>query len=567
MHTEKKKGLNLSGKTLIIILALSLVLLTLACIISYYVYTKTMDKHYSNMATSIADTAANVIDKDEVRALSDKIIERYESLDEPVSSEEYGTDRFNAYIDKYSDLYSSDEYNSILSDLQKVLEAFNQDISSLYIAYMYEPDHIGFYVVDASNVEPCMPGTFDIIGEDFYYIFDTPEVGFPAYKTISDEYGYLVSVGRPVYDDDGSVMAYSYVDIQMSEVLNDRAAFLKTLMMTMIAATFVLCLIIIVIINKNIVKPIKELSDAAISYVKGKANNSGSHFTGVVAKTGDEIEDLGEAMISMEDDINEYIDNLQTVTAEKERIGAELNVATKIQMDMLPNIFPTFNKRNDFEIYASMDPAKEVGGDFYDFFFIDEGHVALVAADVSGKGVPAALFMVIAKTLIKNRTLMGGTPGEILTDVNNQLSESNASNMFVTVWLAIVDLKTGDMLTANAGHEYPGIRRANGEFQLVMSRHGLALAAMEGLKYKTNTFKLNEGDSIFAYTDGVTEATDKNKNLFGNDRLIEALNINPASSPTELIATVRKSIDAFVGDAEQFDDITMLSFKLLKYQD
>jgi Serine phosphatase RsbU, regulator of sigma subunit len=266
----------------------------------------------------------------------------------------------------------------------------------------------------------------------------------------------------------------------------------------------------------------------------------------------------------MEVNIQNYIDNLTEVTAEKERISTELNVATRIQAGMLPVLFPKYSEREDFEVYASMDPAKEVGGDFYDFFFIDRTHLALVVADVSGKGVPAALFMVIAKTLIKNRTLAGGTPGEILTDVNNQLAENNRSDMFVTAFLAILNLETGEVETANAGHEYPAVRRADGSFELIVSRHNIALAAIDGCSFTTNKFQFNEGDSVFLYTDGVTEATDKDKQLFGNARLIEALNKEPDANPGVLLKNVRGAIDDFVGDEEQFDDITMISFKLKK---
>jgi sigma-B regulation protein RsbU (phosphoserine phosphatase) len=262
----------------------------------------------------------------------------------------------------------------------------------------------------------------------------------------------------------------------------------------------------------------------------------------------------------MEVDINAYIRDLVNVTAEKERIGAELNIATQIQADMLPRIFPAFPGRHEFDLFATMDPAKEVGGDFYDFFLVDKDHIALVMADVSGKGVPAALFMVIAKTLIKNRAQLGESPAEVLTNVNEQLCEGNEAELFVTVWLAVIEIATGKGMAANAGHEHPALCRAGGKFELVEYRHSPAVATMEGVRFREHPFELYPGDKLVVYTDGVTEATDAHEELFGNDRLLDALNRDPSAPPKQLLSTLRKEIDTFVGDAPQFDDITMLGF-------
>ena len=244
--------------------------------------------------------------------------------------------------------------------------------------------------------------------------------------------------------------------------------------------------------------------------------------------------------------------------AEKERIGADLKVATQIQADMLPRIFPPFPERKEFDLYATMDPAKEVGGDFYDFFLVDEDHLGLVMADVSGKGVPAALFMVIAKTLIKNRALMGGSPAEVLAYANNQLCEGNEAELFVTVWMAIIEISTGKGMAANAGHEHPAIRRAGGEWELVVYRHSPAVATMEGMRFREHEFTLEPGDSLYVYTDGVPEATNADNELYGTDRMLAALNRDPGAEPEKLLGEIKTDVDAFVGEAPQFDDITML---------
>lgn len=240
---------------------------------------------------------------------------------------------------------------------------------------------------------------------------------------------------------------------------------------------------------------------------------------------------------------------------------AELTMATEIQTGLLPSIFPAFPERPEFDIYASMDPAKEVGGDFYDFFMIDDDHLGLVIADVSGKGVPAALFMMSSKILINDHALMGGTPAEILTRVNKQINSSNKAHMFVTVWLGILELSSGKLTTASAGHEYPMIN-VNGHYELLKDKHGIAVGAIPKAKYSDHEMTLKKGDSIFVYTDGVAEATDSNDELFGTDRTLKALNSLPeGASQQEILAGVRAAVDAFVKDAPQFDDLTMLGLK------
>ena len=245
----------------------------------------------------------------------------------------------------------------------------------------------------------------------------------------------------------------------------------------------------------------------------------------------------------------------------RQRIETELNVATQIQADMLPRLFPAFPERPEFDIYASMTPAKEVGGDFYDFFLVDDDHLALVIADVSGKGVPAALFMVIAKTLLKNAVQAGMTPKQALEAVNDQLCENNESEMFVTVWLGIYDISTGLLTAANAGHEFPAIRHKNGDFELYKDPHGFVLAGMKGARYREYSLNLKTGDTLFVYTDGVAEAKNSENVLYGTQRMLIALNREKDASPSRLLQIVKEDIAGFVGEAAQFDDLTMLAIQ------
>ncbi len=249
---------------------------------------------------------------------------------------------------------------------------------------------------------------------------------------------------------------------------------------------------------------------------------------------------------------------------ERQRISTELDVATRIQADMLPCIFPAFPERPEFDIYASMNPAKEVGGDFYDFFMVDNTHLAVVIADVSGKGIPAALFMVIGKTLIKDHTKPGCDLGDIFSEVNELLCESNSEGLFITAFEGTLDLVTGEFRFVNAGHEMPFIAKAGSAYEPYKLKPGFVLAGMENMKYQSGCIQLSPGDKIFQYTDGVTEATNAAHELYGMERLSKILAKNTAEPPAKLLSAVKADIDAFVGDAPQFDDITMLCVSYLK---
>ena len=242
---------------------------------------------------------------------------------------------------------------------------------------------------------------------------------------------------------------------------------------------------------------------------------------------------------------------------EKERISTELLTASQIQKSMLPGIFPAFPEREEFDIYATMEPAKEVGGDFFDFFLIDTDHLAIVMADVSGKGVPAALFMMMAKTILQSNAIPGRSAAEILTRTNHAVCANNQMEMFVTVWLGILEISTGRMRAANAGHEYPVIKQGN-TFSVYKDKHGFVVGAVDGMKYKEYSLQLHPGDKLFLYTDGIPEAENQDGEMFSPTRMVEALNKKPDGTTREIMANVRSAVADFVGEAEQFDDLTML---------
>ena len=253
------------------------------------------------------------------------------------------------------------------------------------------------------------------------------------------------------------------------------------------------------------------------------------------------------------------------VSKEHARVETELDVARTIQERALP-IIPTLSTHPEFDLAASMDAAKEVGGDFYDFFFLDPTHLALLIADVSGKGVPASLLMMVSKIYLDNAINTKVRPGQVLAEVNHQLCEKSLDDMFVTAWLGILDLESGKLITANAGHEYPIICRAGGKFEVFKDKHGLVLGGMDGMRYRETEFLLRPGDTIFVYTDGVPEANNRHKEQFGLERTIKTLNQIGTSSMAELIKGVKNAVDTFAGEEDQFDDLTMLALRFDSYK-
>ncbi len=256
--------------------------------------------------------------------------------------------------------------------------------------------------------------------------------------------------------------------------------------------------------------------------------------------------------------VRDQTEKYEVQQKENSRLETELTMATRIQADTLPNIFPAFPEREEFNVYASMNPAKEVGGDFYDFFLIDNQRLGMVMADVSGKGVPAALFMMVSKILVQNYALMGHSPKDVLELTNRQICANNREEMFVTVWFGILDLETGVLTAANAGHEYPVLKKPGEHFELIKDKHGFVIGGMDGSKYKEYELMMEPGAKIFLYTDGVAEATNAENELFGTDRMVSALRIAEEDSPQDILGVVDAAVSDFVKDAPQFDDLTMM---------
>ena len=323
------------------------------------------------------------------------------------------------------------------------------------------------------------------------------------------------------------------------------------LFMLMVAA--VVIGVVSILFSAKLAAPIHRLTEDVRQIDGGNLNSP------IWIHTGDEVEELGNAFNAMTAQLRQYIGNLEAATAEKERVRTELTLASRIQADMLPDSGCARRDREEFSLYASMTPAKGVGGDFYDFFLTDEDHLVVLIADVSGKGVPASLFMVVAKTLLQSRIEGSSTLAEAVSAVNERLCTVNKNGMFVTAWIGVLELSTGLLTYVNAGHNPPLFGNGKKGYEYLKERSGFVLAGMEGMAYQQKTLQLVSGDALFLYTDGVTEANDEQGSLYGESRLLALLNSHAQEKPQQLAETVWKDVQDFQGEAEQFDDITMLA--------
>lgn len=532
----KKRKASLGLKVTLMIVIMALVLSVVAVLVSYNTYKISMEEHYIATGEALVDTLGSQLNPDDMR--------RY-----------------------YETLEQDEAYDN---DLKLISDFVNHnDVEYLYII---RPEGVGAYFLFDSDMTTggyeagggTQLGDYIDFDETFIQYLDLFVAGKPVPPLITHgEYGWLLTVFSPLLDSNGEMVCYVLADISMNDVVQDRENFLVLLASLLVGITAIFAVLYVFVLQRSIVRPINMLAQYTSDFVTQSADQLSS---GLVAqpdigmKTGDEIENLANSIMKMESDIISYIHNLTAVTAEKERIGAELSVATQIQTSMLPCIFPAFPERRDFTVFASMEPAKEVGGDFYDFFLLDDDHLGIVTADVSGKGVPAALFMVIAKTLIKNYAQSGLSPADVFTQVNKQLCENNQAGMFVTAWMAVITLSTGEVCYANAGHN-PPLVKSNGSYKWLKSRPGLVLAGMEGIKYKQFETKLAPGDMLLLYTDGLTEAMNPQQEFLGDARLEMILN-QPETieyMPPQLVEHLKKEVQTFADGEEQSDDITIVS--------
>ncbi len=528
----KKLHNSLRAKLLLGIIVFSALLGASISFLGYQEFTSVLEQQYNAEAYHVAEMARSCLNPD----------------------------KFDEYLSTGQTDEEYEEIQALLDDLTEAMEA-----TFIYVARVDKSDYRTLtYIYDSVNSQSGFSryelgythiGVNEAYVEDVKNIVDHGGSAMGYMYTYVSESGAHATAGLPVSDSSGEVVAILGVEVPMTILDEARMAYVYHVMIVTVVVLVLFLAVYLLFLNRSLIRPVEKITSEAKRFADTNVKS-----TDALAEIHqrDEIGILASSITKMEEDVENYIQNLTAVTAEKERISTELSVATQIQADMLPSIFPPFPNRTEFEIYASMRPAKEVGGDFYDFFLTDEDHLGIVIADVSGKGVPAALFMVIAKTLIKNHAQNGETPAEIFTSVNDQLCENNKEGMFVTAWMGILELSSGKLTYVNAGHNPPLRKTEDGRFEYFKSPAGFVLAGLEGIPYKQHEEHLNQGDMLYLYTDGVTEAADVSGRLYGEDRLQNTLNANVELAPEELILEVQKDISVFVGEADQSDDITML---------
>ena len=556
MNEFERRHHSLSAKLFRDALLGSLALGILSLVIGLGLYAAAMAGQFIGIAFNLSRNAAGILDKIcEAEDLADNVMAVYRAMgDEMRSNPDSG-----AYSESFLRFEGEKNYRRI----RLVLTDFvaSSDVDDVYLA-MYDEDTSALvYIVNPEGDTIHHPGYWEKVGKKELNTFLNWDGKGKLYDiSRTEKYGWLCTSGYPIRGDDGRIHCYVLTDVTLGEVTRAMRLFVLQYTLAVILMMVVMAFVFERRIRKWLVRPINRIAQAAESYSRDKkaGREDGEHFSRLNIQTGDEVEHLSLTLADMEHDLQDYEENLTKVTAQEERMHTELSLANRIQTDMLPNSFPPFPDRTDFDIYASMKPAREVGGDFYDFFMLGETKVGLVMADVSGKGIPAALFMMHSRILVQNYAKTGLSPAEVLENMNRDICCNNREGMFVTVWFGILDLQSGILTAANAGHEYPILKQAGEKFEIIKDKHGFVIGGMENIRYKNYELTLKPGAKLFLYTDGLTEATCASSEMFGMERTVEALNSAADGTPRQLLEAVDSAVASFVQEAEQFDDLTMM---------
>ncbi len=546
------------------------IFILLITVVEFFVNTVSLLQNYKRESVEDMNYALRLIGTDYLEKIYAETKDVYYSTPEEI--------RVNRFSDEYRNLLIplvDDEFMKARFIMTSCRE--ENKLENIAIVFSDEEKKRTVFVIDGdTNENAYLPGQWlsvaDVETVTIQEMKDIHDSSWRLFITYGKVSGWTGTNYVDVFDSEGNWLGYGEVDIDVNDFFDKMRQFLQIFIPTALLVVLFITIRLAKLIRRRFLTPLNKLTIAANEYTsrdKVSKNSETTYFSNLHLNTQDEIEDLWETMVGMERDVYQTMERIRTVTAEQEklkgeqeRINNELSIATRIQEGILPRTFPAFPNRKEFDIYASMKPALEVGGDFYDYFLVDDDRLAVVIADVSGKGISGALFMVISKTLIQNETMTkDGNISEVLASVNKRLIAGNEADMFVTVWLGIIDLNTGHVDYVNAGHEFPAIRHEGGAFEIFKDVHGLPVAAMETTKFKVGDFDLKTGDTLFVYTDGVTDALNPQGESFGIDNMVKALNRKPEGTPEEINNNVRHDIDEFRQEEPLFDDTTMVVFK------
>ena len=512
---EMKKPIfdRIAVKSIANIIATLALFSILISVIGYNSFTNAILNQYADSAFRTARIAASVVDADRM--------------------EEYAASGG-----------ATEEYTRVYDMLDRICNR-----SSATFVYVIQPDisdygHITFLFSTMKAGQGYQHYEFGYLREttndDYRRKYQKLYEGESERELVVRDRGYIetdphITAMVPLKGEDGKTKAILCVQYQMASIIEERNSFVRKVLITMILVAAAVSLGQVFYLGRRLLHPLQIITKEASRFAS--ENEMRDEKLSSVIKNRDEIGQLARAIDQMEEQIQSYVEKITSITAEEEKMRTELSLAARIQLEALPGTFPAFPDRNEFDIYASMKPAKEVGGDFYDFFLVDDDHLCLVIADVSGKGIPAALFMMVSRTILANIAMMGMSPKEVLEKANEAICANNKEEMFVTVWLGILEISTGKVTAANAGHEYPVLKKPDQDFEILIDKHGFVLGGMEEVKYREYEFDMEPGSKLFLYTDGLPEATNNEEEMFGVELMIDALNESLICRQRKFLAT------------------------------
>ncbi|MBR4392689.1 MAG: SpoIIE family protein phosphatase [Oscillospiraceae bacterium] len=528
---------SITFKSLTSVILLFVVFFAILSVIGYHGVTDALLTQYSKGAFFTARTAENLIDPDRMDeytnsgGTTEEYLELYQELEDVCNS----TSATFIYVIRPD-----------LPDYKHITFIF----STINSKYNYTHYDFGYYR-ETTNTE---------YEEKYRALYE----GKSEQELVIRDQGYIetdphITAMIPLVGSDGQTKAILCVQRQMETMTNARNAFVKKVALAALYLALVMIVVQAFFMKRMLLKPVEEITEEASRFARENVTPEIKLAQKIHNK--DEIGTLAGSIDQMEEQIQSYVEDLTRITAESERIRTELNLAHRIQTDMLPCTFPAFPDRKEFDIYASMDPAREVGGDFYDFYLIDDDHLCITIADVSGKGVPAALFMMASQIILANNTMKGESPAQVLANANASICSHNHEEMFVTVWTGILEISTGKLTAANGGHEYPVLKRREGGFELYKDKHSFVIGGMENQKFKEYELILEPGDMLLLYTDGVPEAMNAEGAMFTDEQMLAVLNEKPDASPEEAVRNIECAVLDFMKDSEQFDDMTMVCLR------
>ena len=522
--------------------------------VSYAVNADQIDRYYKELAYESAKTFASFVDPDffrELRVVAES--DEYQALRD-LAEEEENEDMIREYLEEKG-LW--ERYSGQRSLLMQYLSNMSA-IEYLYIQALGGPDDVlDMYLLDDTSTPLYETGYYEDREPELYGL-DTSKDIPPSIS--NGDWGFLCSAWTPVYDENGEVICHVGCDVSMDELRQERMKYFIMILATSLLFTMGVLIIAVFFARKVVVKPLNTITKEMEKF-RPTEDIQNANVIDLDITTHDEIQDIYQGIRSMQLDLVGQIHKISTMKSEQAKKETEVNIAEKMQKDLLPRAFPD---RSDFSIRASLTPSADLGGSFYDYFMADNTRYGLVMADVSGSGISAATFMIVTKTLLKTRILAGGSPSRVLSDVNRTLYADNPSGLSVTVWLGIYDPSSRELVYSYAGKEQMAVSQSGEDFRIYAAEDRQALGTDRGAKYDDKTLQLNAGSRVFLYSAGVSEATDPDNKQFGTDEIVRVLNETRNVDPFVVLDKMTRGVRTFTQTPNPAEDVMMMMVSVLE---